>query len=100
MEEEEPFLLPDFQIIHLAQKLNIPAHHCSYVINNVIGKNFRDWINSYRITNFIKNYPANSAKMTIETIAYQCGFKSLATFYNAFKKETGLMPKAYFLKQG
>lgn len=37
--------------------------------------------------------------MTIEAIAYESGFKSLTTFYNAFKKETGLMPKAFFLQQ-
>jgi AraC-like DNA-binding protein len=98
MENEKPFLLPDFQILHLAQKINIPVHHCSFVINNVIGKNFRDWINSYRVHNFIVIYPLLSAKMTIEAIAYQSGFKSVATFYNAFKKEAGSMPKAYFSK--
>lgn len=99
MGTEKPFLQPDFQIIHLAQKLNIPVHHCSYVLNNEIGKNFRDWINAYRIDDFIKQYPLMSDKMTIEAIANQSGFKSVATFYNAFKKETGLMPTAYFLKK-
>lgn len=99
MGTEKPFLQPDFQIIHLAQKLNIPVHHCSFVINNEIGKNFRDWINAYRIDDFIKQYPLMSDKMTIEAIANQSGFKSVATFYNAFKKETGLMPTAYFLKK-
>lgn len=100
MGTEKPFLQPDFQIIHLAQKLNIPVHHCSFVINNGIGKNFRDWINAYRVDDFIKEYPLISDKMTIEAIANQSGFKSVATFYNAFKKETGLMPTAYFLKEG
>lgn len=99
MGTEKPFLQPDFQIIHLAQKLNIPVHHCSYVLNNEIGKNFRDWINAYRVDDFIKEYPLVSDKMTIEAIANQSGFKSVATFYNAFKKETGLMPTAYFLKK-
>jgi len=99
MENEKPFLQPDFQIIHLAPKLNIPVHHCSFVINNGIGKNFRDWINAYRVDDFIKEYPLISDKMTIEAIAYQSGFKSVTTFYNAFKKETDLMPTAYFLKK-
>lgn len=99
MESEKPFLLPGFQIIHLAQKLNIPVHQCSFVINNRMGKNFRDWINSYRILYFISQYPFKSNKMTIETIAYESGFNSLATFYNAFKKETGSMPTAYFLNK-
>lgn len=96
MEKEKPYLLADFQIIDLAGALNIPVHHCSFVINNTIDKNFRDWINGYRIAHFMKEYPIHAHKKTIEAIANDSGFKSLATFYNAFKKETGLMPKAYF----
>jgi AraC-like DNA-binding protein len=96
MENKTPYLQPDFQIVDLANELDIPVHHCSFVINNMIGKNFRDWINEYRIRNFIIEYALLADKMTIEAIAYKSGFKSLATFYNAFKKETGLMPTTYF----
>jgi len=99
MEEEQLYLLHDFQIIDLAAKLNIPIHHCSFVINKHIGKNFRDWINSYRVNHFLKQYPLKSDKITIEAIASEAGFKSVATFYNAFKKETGLMPTAYFAQE-
>ncbi|WP_165501295.1 helix-turn-helix domain-containing protein [Pedobacter psychrodurus] len=99
MEVEQLYLLHDFQIIDLAAKLNIPIHHCSFVINKHIGKNFRDWINSYRVDHFLKQYPLKSDKITIEAIASEAGFKSLATFYNAFKKETGLMPTTYFTQE-
>ncbi|WEK20255.1 MAG: helix-turn-helix domain-containing protein [Candidatus Pedobacter colombiensis] len=99
MEHKRPYLQPNFQIVDLANELNIPVHHCSFVINNLIGKNFRDWINSHRIDFFVAEYPLKSDRMTIEAIAYESGFKSMATFYNAFKKETGLMPKAYFLQK-
>ena len=99
MEDKKPYLQQEFQIVDLARELDIPVHHCSFVINNLIGKNFRDWINAYRIDFFILQYPLRADKMTVEAIAHDSGFKSLATFYNAFKKETGLMPKAYFLHQ-
>ncbi|WP_307528617.1 AraC family transcriptional regulator [Pedobacter sp. W3I1] len=99
MEQEQLYLLHDFQIISLAAKLNIPIHHCSFVINKHIGKNFRDWINSYRVNHFLKQYPLKSDKITIEALASEAGFKSLATFYNAFKKETGLMPTTYFVQE-
>jgi AraC-like DNA-binding protein len=99
MRNEQPFLLHDFQIIDLAGKLNIPVHHCSFIINNLIGKNFRDWINGYRIDFFLTQYPVKRGKKTIEAVAYEAGFKSLATFYNAFKKETGFMPTAYFAQE-
>jgi len=96
MKDEAVYLNPDLQIIDLASRLNIPMHHCSFVLNTIIGKNFRDWINSYRIAYFLKQYPIKGNKITIEAIARESGFKSLATFYNAFKKEKGLMPKVYF----
>lgn len=99
MEKENLFLNPDLQIIDLAGRLNISVHHCSYVINNHMGKNFRDWINGYRIAHFLIQYPLLVDKMTIEAIANGCGFKSRPTFYNAFKKEKGIMPTAHFASQ-
>ncbi len=98
MEIQQLYLQPDLQIIDVANLVNIPVHHCSHVINNHIGKNFRDWINSYRIAHFLKEYPLQREKKTIEALAKESGFKSQATFYNAFKKEKGVMPTNYFLK--
>lgn len=86
MDSKRPYLQSDFQIVDLANELNIPVHHCSFVINSSFDKNFRDWINGYRITFFIRQYPLKSDRMTIEAIAYESGFKSLTTFYNAFKR--------------
>lgn len=96
MENEKPFLLPDFQMKDLTNAVNIPIHHCSLVINQVMDKNFRDWLNSYRIQYFIQQYPALADQMTIEAVAVKSGFKNMTTFYNAFKKEIGQMPSSYF----
>lgn len=96
MANERLFLQQDFQISDLASSLNIPVHQCSTVINLVVGKNFRDWLNSYRIKYFIEEYPQSASAMTIDAIALQSGFRNITTFYNAFKKETGKMPKTYF----
>jgi AraC-like DNA-binding protein len=99
MEDNCLYLHQDLQIIDLATRINIPVHQCSFVINNHIGKNFRDWINSYRITHFLTQYPILADKITIEAIAQEAGFKNQATFYNAFKKEKGIMPRAYFSQE-
>ncbi|WP_293312270.1 helix-turn-helix domain-containing protein [Pedobacter sp. UBA5917] len=99
MEDECLYLNQDLQIIDVATRINIPVHQCSFVINNHIGKNFRDWINSYRIAYFLKQYPILADKITIEAIAQEAGFKNQATFYNAFKKEKGVMPTAYFSQE-
>ncbi|WP_207422874.1 AraC family transcriptional regulator [Desertivirga brevis] len=96
MEKERPFLNSNFQMLDLAKDLAIPSHHCSYVINNVLGKNFRDWVNAYRVQFFIDVYPSKSSSMTVDGIAFESGFASVSTFYRAFKKETGLMPLTFF----
>lgn len=100
MEDEKLYLNQDLQIMDVATKLNIPVHYCSFIVNNEIGKNFRDWINSYRIEYFLKQYPIVGTKITIKAITQESGFKSLATFYNAFKKEKGLLPTSYFAQKG
>lgn len=95
MEKECLFLNPNFQIVDLASKINVPIHQCSFIINSHLGKNFRDWINGYRIGYFLKQYPILKSKMTILAIAQEAGFKNQATFYNAFRKEKGIMPTSY-----
>jgi AraC-like DNA-binding protein len=96
MVHEKPFLNSSFCVMDLANSFKIPIHKCSALINNYIGKNFRDWINQYRIEYFIESYPSKSEKFTIDTIALESGFSSMTTFYRAFKKETGKMPLEYF----
>lgn len=97
MTHEKPFLNSSFCVMDLANSFKIPIHKCSALINTYIGKNFRDWINQYRIEYFIETYPQKSQKLTIDAIAIESGFSSMTTFYRAFKKETGKMPLNYFL---
>jgi transcriptional regulator GlxA family with amidase domain len=57
---------------------------------------FYDFVNGYRINAFkdvIKSDMYN--KYTIETIAYQCGFKSKASFYRIFKTKMKMSPSEY-----
>ncbi len=96
MLKEKPFLDADFKIGYLADRLGIPQHHCSYILNFILNKNFRDWINGFRIKYFIERYSKQTEKSTIESLALDAGFSNTATFYNAFKKELGVTPKEYF----
>lgn len=96
MKEELPYLDPYFNISQLSEKLNIPVHHCSFVLNQGLGKNFREYINKFRIDYFIAEYPSRISSQTLESIASVAGFKSSSTFYAAFKKETGTSPTNYF----
>jgi AraC-like DNA-binding protein len=100
LKEDKGYLKLDYQISDLSTETNFPVYLCSFVLNNVIKKNFRDWINEFRINYFIELYIINKNKKTIEALAQESGFKNPATFYNAFKKLTGLSPSQYFKNRG
>lgn len=95
MEVKKPFLNPEYQISGLSSDLGIPVHHCSYVLNYHMGKGFRDWINGYRVQYFLQQIPKQGSTKTIEAVAMESGFKNNTTFYNAFKKEKGMLPGDY-----
>lgn len=96
MKTKKPYLNPDFTISILSQETNIPVHHCSYILNYIIKKNFRDWVNGYRIAHFIEQYPVHSKTKTILGLSIESGFKNKVTFYNSFMKEKGVLPTDYF----
>ena len=100
MAKEALYLQPDLNLKTLAQHLNTNTALLSATVNQQLGKNFNDYINSLRINEFIARYalPKNS-QYTLLAIAYDCGFNSKATFNRAFKKEKGQSPKEFLLSQ-
>ncbi|KAB2844021.1 MAG: AraC family transcriptional regulator, partial [Melioribacteraceae bacterium] len=81
-------------IRELAENLNIHPNHLSQIINEKLGQNFFDFINSYRIKEAEKLLLKNGKKTILE-IAFEVGFNSKSTFNAAFKKHTGVTPTAY-----
>ena len=95
MEMEKPFLSPSFRLHNLAESLDIPPHHGSYLINIDFGKNFNQWVNEYRIEHFINLYRKNAATHTLEALALEAGFSNRRTLHNAFLKVHGQPPGTY-----
>jgi TolB-like protein/class 3 adenylate cyclase/AraC-like DNA-binding protein/Tfp pilus assembly protein PilF len=96
LSEHEPFLNPDLSLRELAHKIKIHPNHLSWLLNNNFGKNYNEFINSYRIEAFKLNAKApKNAHLTIEGLAYESGFNSKTVFNTYFKKETGLTPKQF-----
>jgi AraC-like DNA-binding protein len=83
----------------LAKSLDWPITDVSFVINDGMATNFNDFINQLRVARFqqLVVLPENK-KYSIVGLAQQVGFSSKASFYRAFKKETGTTPTA-FLKE-
>ena len=96
IQEEKLYQNPELTLNDLAKKLETNASIISKTINQGFQMNFNDCINNYRIE-AVKTMFANNEheKSTLLGIAFDCGFNSKATFNRAFKKNTGITPKAF-----
>jgi AraC-like DNA-binding protein len=96
MEKHKPHLNELITIKDLSEGLNVPYHHLSIVINNLLDKNFYDFINEYRIRevlNILKE--SKDEAVNILNIAFKCGFNSKSTFNRVFKNKMGITPSMY-----
>ena len=93
MVEKKPYLDNELRIADLAERVDIPAHHLSQVINQKAGRNFFDFINQYRVEEARRLLSAGQLSMT--AVAFESGFNSQSAFYRHFKKVTGLTPRQY-----
>ena len=100
MENEKPYLEAELSLAELATRLKTNTSVLSKVINDGTGRNFNDFINSYRVEEVMHKLRAGEQqRQTLLGIAYDCGFNSKATFNRAFKKITGLSPKEWMDNQ-
>lgn len=99
MEERKPHLETSLSLGELAGQLNTNTSVLSKVINDETGRNFNDFINSYRVQETLEKLKnGEHHSQTLLGIAYDCGFNSKATFNRAFKKVTGQSPKEWLGK--
>jgi len=96
MATEKPWLNIDFDISKMAADLKRPIHHCSFTIKMGLNNSFRNYINHFRVDNFISDHKTNPKNLTFEALSFESGFRNQSTFYSAFKKEKGMSPKVFF----
>lgn len=96
MERNKPYFNPELTIQELAEKVNIPKHHLTYIINTGLKKNFFNFINEYRVEEFKRRATESEYDhLTLIAIAFDCGFNSKSSFHNIFKNITGQTPSEY-----
>ena len=95
LEKEELYLNPDLTLQALAERLQISSKVLSQVINQRSGKNFFDFINSYRCEEAKNLMRTSDPKVTILEILYEAGFNSKSSFNKEFKKLNGTTPTEY-----
>ena len=96
MTEEKWFQNPSLSLRELAENVHISSNKLSWLLNERIGQNFNEYINSFRLEHFkkIALNPANS-HLTLLALAYESGFNSKSVFSAFFKKTEGMTPKAW-----
>jgi YesN/AraC family two-component response regulator len=100
MESSKPYLEPELTLDQLASRLSLKPRILSQTINEILGQNFFDFINRFRIkeaSRLLTNPP--DEKTTIQEIYYEAGFHSKSSFNTLFKKYTGLTPREFRKKQ-
>ena len=97
MEDSRVVCNPDFSLSTLAQMVNSNTKYVSWVINKNYGKNFKTYLNEYRIRTASQLLADTEqfANTTIAAVAERVGYKSPASFHQAFKKIYGMTPAAY-----
>ena len=96
METQQPWLDPDLTLEQLASQLRLRPKLLSQAINEGLGRNFFEFINTYRIDE-AKRLLTNPAdkKITVLEVLYQVGFNSKSSFNTVFKKQTGMTPSEF-----
>ncbi len=96
MTEMELYTDPSLSLKTMSQELELPERYVSYLINRYHQKNFKRFINDYRVDAFIAKAKSTQVnKKTLVALALESGFNSKSTFNQVFKQHTGQSPTDY-----
>lgn len=96
MEQDKLYLNAKLSIHDVSEKLNIPRQYISEVLNEYMDISFQDFINQYRVEEFINRLKNDqNDHFTLLAIANEVGFNSKSSFNAIFKKHKGLTPTEF-----
>lgn len=93
-ETNQPFLSNEYTLGSLSQEVEIPKHLLSSIFSTQFQMSFSDYVNSHRIEQ-AKRMLNDHSHLTVASIAYDCGFNTLSSFNQAFKKFVKTTPSKY-----
>lgn len=83
-------------LTRMAELSNTTSNNLSWLLNQVHKSSFYEFINRYRIAEFLDRIDRGHHKeYTIRAISYDVGFNSKSSFYKAFKMHLGKTPSEY-----
>lgn len=94
VEEQALYRNSELTLASLADTCGLATHHLSEILNQHSGRNFNQFINTYRVE-FVCKRLRESASENFLDLAVEAGFSSKSTFNTMFKKLKGLTPTQY-----
>jgi len=96
MKDKQLYLECELTLSDLAEQADIPQHQLSEVLNGQLNQNFYSFVNDYRVQYAKELLTGEKTKnMPIVELAFEAGFRSKSSFYDAFKKATAMTPTQY-----
>ncbi|MBN2352027.1 MAG: AraC family transcriptional regulator [Spirochaetales bacterium] len=96
MEKRKPHLEPELSLSDLSCLTGIPSRSLSEVIRKCECDNFYDFVNEFRVKEFIRFLADPSlSHQTVLTLMFEAGFNSKSVFNKVFKKKTGRNPRRF-----
>ena len=83
----------DISLDSLSKKLGISKSHISHTFSNKLKMNFRDYINSLRLSRSL--VLLKEGKLGMTEVSSESGFETIRTFNRAFKKRFNCTPLEY-----
>ncbi len=93
MDQQALYLDPNLSLQKLSRHVGALPNQISQTLNEQIGATFFDYVAHHRIE-AAKPLLLEGAASTL-SVSLDVGFNSRSTFYKAFKRETGMTPKAF-----
>lgn len=101
MVNDQLYRNPTLSLQELAEKLKVGQTKLSHTINQCYHCNFYEFVNRFRLQDFIAKVEQNAHKKhTLLAIAFDVGFNSKTTFNKSFKQLFHLTPSQYINQLG
>ena len=94
MTERRPFLVESFTLQDLANAVFTNKVYLSKTINRYSGKNFRQYVNYYRVMYSMELFRKNMG-LRVMDMAQLSGYRSVTSFLRCFKEVMGEKPSVW-----
>lgn len=93
---DQPYLRPTLGLRDVAEATGYSRNQISFALNHALGTTFYAFINRARIE-YILRSTIPPHRQGVQHLAESAGFRSVSTFYAAFRAVTGKSPRDYFI---